>query len=101
MRGLQAALTRKPYEGCEDERLGRLDTLAAYTAGGAWAAHRDEVTGRIAPGLAADAVVDLGLLQPPERVKPQLRSGLSTSHGAWLRQASNVQSKGVYVGTIY
>jgi hypothetical protein len=51
--------------------------------------------------LAADAVVDLGLLQPPERVKPQLRSGLSTSHGAWLRQASNVQSKGVYVGTIY
>lgn len=57
MRGLQAALTRKPYEGCEDERLGRLDTLAAYTAGGAWAAHRDEVTGRIAPGLAADAVV--------------------------------------------
>jgi hypothetical protein len=57
MRGLQAALTRVPYAGAADERLGRIETLAAYTAGGAWAAHRETVTGRLAPGLAADAVV--------------------------------------------
>ncbi len=57
MRGLQAALTRVPYDGADDERLGRMETLAAYTSGGAWAAHREGVTGRLIPGLAADAVV--------------------------------------------
>jgi predicted amidohydrolase YtcJ len=58
MRNLQAALTREPYaEDCADERLSRIDTLAAYTAGGAWAAHRDHVTGRLAVGLAGDLVM--------------------------------------------
>jgi predicted amidohydrolase YtcJ len=57
MRGLQAALTRVPFAGAGDERLGRIESLAAYTCGGAWAAHRDGVTGRLVPGLAADAVV--------------------------------------------
>ena len=57
MRSLQCALTRAPYEGAADERLGRMETLYAYTAGGAWAAHREGLTGRLVPGLAADAVV--------------------------------------------
>jgi predicted amidohydrolase YtcJ len=57
MRGLQAALTRVPYDGAGDERLGRIESLAAYTSGGAWAAHREAVAGRLVPGLAADAVV--------------------------------------------
>jgi predicted amidohydrolase YtcJ len=57
MRGLQAALTRVPYDVAGDERLGRLESLAAYTCGGAWAAHLDGLTGRLAAGLAADAVV--------------------------------------------
>ena len=57
MRGLQAALTRKPYEGCLDERLGRMETFRAYTAGGAWAAHREHLTGVLRPGLAADLVM--------------------------------------------
>ncbi len=57
MRGLQAALTRQPYAGAGDERLGRMEALAAYTAGGAWAAHREGVTGRLIPGLAGDVVV--------------------------------------------
>lgn len=57
MRGLQAALTRKPYDGCGDERLPLHETLHAYTAGGAWAAHMDHVTGKLVPGLAADIVV--------------------------------------------
>jgi predicted amidohydrolase YtcJ len=57
LRGLQAALTRVPYEGAGDERLSLMDSLYAYTAGGAWAAHRDGVTGRLVPGLAGDLVL--------------------------------------------
>jgi predicted amidohydrolase YtcJ len=57
MRGLQAALTRVPYAGAADERLGLMETLHAYTAGGAWAAHRDGLVGRLVAGLAGDVVV--------------------------------------------
>lgn len=58
LRNLQAALTREPYaEDCRDERLSRIDALHAYTAGGAWAAHRDKVTGRLSEGLAGDLVM--------------------------------------------
>lgn len=57
MRGLQAALTRVPYDGCADERLDLMASLYAYTAGGAWAAHMEHVTGRLVPGLAADLVL--------------------------------------------
>lgn len=57
LRGIQAALTRVAYDGAADERLGLMATLHAYTAGGAWAAHRDHLTGRLAPGLAADVVM--------------------------------------------
>jgi predicted amidohydrolase YtcJ len=58
MRGLQAAMTREMYaEDCADERLSLIDTLQAYTSGGAWAAHRDQVTGRLMVGLAGDLVM--------------------------------------------
>jgi predicted amidohydrolase YtcJ len=57
LRNIQAALTRVPYEGAGDERLGLMEVLRAYTAGGAWAAHREEVTGRLVPGLAGDLVL--------------------------------------------
>ena len=57
LRGLQAALTRQPFDGARDQRLGLLESLYAYTAGGAWAAHLDQLTGRIMPGLAADLVL--------------------------------------------
>ena len=57
MRSLQAALTRVPYEGAADERLGLMETLQAYTAGGARAAHVDGLTGRLVVGLAAAVVV--------------------------------------------
>ncbi len=57
MRGLQAALTRVPYAGCGDERRGLMDSLYAYTAGGAWAAHMEDVTGRLVVGLAGDLVL--------------------------------------------
>ena len=35
MRSIQAALTRVPYDGAADERVGLMATLRAYTAGGA------------------------------------------------------------------
>ncbi len=57
MRGLQAALTRAPYPGGGDERLSLMDSLYGYTAGGAWAAHREGVTGTLRVGLAGDLVM--------------------------------------------
>lgn len=57
MRGIQAALTRVPYEGSQDERLDLMAVLRAYTAGGAWAAHRESLTGTLRKGMAADLVL--------------------------------------------
>ncbi len=56
-RGIQAALTRAPYGDSADERLGLHEVLHAYTAGGAWAAHRDGLVGRLVAGMAADLVL--------------------------------------------
>lgn len=55
MRGIQAA-TREPYEGCGVERVGLMQVLH-YSAGGAWAAHMDGLTGTLRAGLAADLVL--------------------------------------------
>lgn len=70
LRGIGAALTRPPYPGARDERVGLLPTLRAYTAGGAWAAHREQVTGTLKEGLAADIVLLSGDIEatPPEEV---------------------------------
>jgi predicted amidohydrolase YtcJ len=57
MRSIQAALTRVPYAECQDERVGLSEVLRAYTAGGAWAAHLDGLTGTLRTGLAADLVL--------------------------------------------
>ncbi|TWI33925.1 amidohydrolase [Paracoccus sulfuroxidans] len=57
LRGIAAALTRQPFQGARDERLPLMEVLHAYTAGGAWAAHREHVTGTLRPGLAADLVL--------------------------------------------
>jgi predicted amidohydrolase YtcJ len=57
MRGLQAAITRVPFEGAADERLSLMDSLYAYTAGGAWAAHLEHLTGTVKVGLLADLVL--------------------------------------------
>ncbi len=64
LRGMKAALTRTPYAAdLPDEGLGLMATLHAFTAGGAQAAHFDDVTGRLAPGLAADVVIIDGDLE--------------------------------------
>jgi predicted amidohydrolase YtcJ len=70
MRGIQAALTRAPYDGCQDERVGLMEVLYAYTAGGAWAAHLDGLTGRLGPGMAADLVLIDGDIEtiPTQRI---------------------------------
>ncbi len=70
MRGIQAALTRPAYAGCADERLSLPEVLHAYTAGGAWAAHRDTLTGTLRTGLAADLVLlDANIeATPPEEI---------------------------------
>ena len=69
-RGIKAALTRTPYDGCGDERLSLMETLRAYTAGGAWAAHMDHITGTLAVGLAGDIVVLDGDIEttPAEKI---------------------------------
>ena len=63
LRGVQAALTRIAYPGGRDERLTRMQTLYAYTAGGAWAAHMDHLTGMLRVGMAADLVLIDGDIQ--------------------------------------
>jgi predicted amidohydrolase YtcJ len=70
MRGLQSALTRVPYDGCQDERVSLLEALRAYTAGGAWAAHMEGLTGTLRAGMAADLVLIDGDIEaiPVERL---------------------------------
>ncbi|MCB2135848.1 MAG: amidohydrolase [Rhodobacteraceae bacterium] len=59
LRGIGAALTRPTYDapGASDQRVPLGKVLHAYTAGGAWAAHREHLTGTLKPGLAADIVL--------------------------------------------
>ena len=68
LRGIQCAMTRVPFAApaAEDQRLSLMETLHAYTAGGAWAAHMDHLTGTLRPGMAADIVVLSGNIETAE-----------------------------------
>lgn len=70
IRGIHAALTRPTYAGGRDQRVSLMETLRAYTAGGAWAAHMEGLTGMLKPGMAADIVVLSGDIEatPAERI---------------------------------
>ncbi|NBZ89519.1 amidohydrolase [Stagnihabitans tardus] len=57
LRGIQAAMTRAVYEGGVDERFTLMEVLHGYTAGGAWAAKLDDVTGMLRIGMAGDLVL--------------------------------------------
>ncbi len=57
LRGIQAAMTRATYEGGKDERFTLMEVLHGYTAGGAWAAKLDDVTGTLRIGMAGDLVL--------------------------------------------
>ena len=69
MRGIQAALTRKPYDGGQDQRVGLMQVLRAYTADGARAAHWEGLTGVLRAGMPADLVLidgDIEAIQPDQ-----------------------------------
>ena len=69
LRGLAASQTRQVYPGGVDERLTLMESLNAYTYGGAYAAHRDQVTGCLRVGMAADLVMlsgDIEAVVPAE-----------------------------------
>ncbi len=58
LRGIRAAVTRQPWaEGLQDERIGLMATLAAYTIGGAYAEHTDDRKGMLRKGYLADLVL--------------------------------------------
>ncbi len=57
LRSIQAAVTRQPYEGAQDERLTLREALAAYTIGGAYAEHTEDRKGMLRPGYLADLVI--------------------------------------------
>ena len=84
MRGIGAALTRRPFDapGCADERVGLMQTLHAYTAGGAWAAHADGLTGTLRAATAADIVVLSGdIAATPAEEAATLKVALTVAGG--------------------
>ncbi|MBS0574542.1 MAG: amidohydrolase [Proteobacteria bacterium] len=78
MRGIQAAMTRRPFTapGATDQRVSLHETLHAYTAGGAWAAHSEGITGTLRAGMAADLTLLSGDV---EGVDPAAIAGLSVA----------------------
>ncbi len=76
LRGIHAARTRPTYEGGSDQRVPLADILRAYTAGGAWAAHRENLAGTLKPGMAADIVVLSGDI---ETAKPEDVEGMGVA----------------------
>jgi len=61
LRGIKAAVCRKLWDqGLQDERIGLMATLAAYTSGGAYAAHAGHNRGMVKPGYLADLVMLTG-----------------------------------------
>ena len=72
IRGIGAQMCRRPYAapGATDQRVSLMETLYAYTAGGAWAAHREGLVGTLRPGMAADVVVLSGDIEatPTEEI---------------------------------
>jgi len=69
-RGIQAAVTRQAYDGAGDQRLGLMETLKAYTLGGAYAEHTEDRKGMLKPGYLADLVILSGDIEtvPPDRI---------------------------------
>lgn len=74
LRSIQAAVTRQPYEGAQDERLSLRDVLAAYTIGGAYAEHTEDRKGMLRPGYLADIVILSGDI---EAVRPDQIASLT------------------------
>jgi predicted amidohydrolase YtcJ len=72
LRGIQAVMTRQPFDAtCADERVSLREALAAYTIGGAWAEHTDDRKGMLRPGYLADLVILSGDIEavPADRIE--------------------------------
>jgi predicted amidohydrolase YtcJ len=58
LRGLHVCLNREPLDhGAPDQRLTLDEAIAGYTTWAAYAGHREDQLGRLAPGLLADLVL--------------------------------------------
>src|SRR5262249_17987743 len=72
--GLYAAITREDLDGkpeggwLPEERLTLDEALHAFTAGAAWACHRETHLGRLAPGFRADLTC---FARPPDEHAPR------------------------------
>ncbi len=77
LRGIKAAVTRQPWaDGLQDERIGLMSTLAAYTVGGAYAEHTEDRKGMLRNGYLADLVLLNGDI---EAVAPEDIDGLDVA----------------------
>lgn len=89
MRGVKAAMLRKPYkDGDPDNRVSLAEALNYYTYGGAYAGHDEDRLGRLAPGMLADIVVmdrDLEALAP--EAIDTARAAITLCDGAVIWQA--------------
>lgn len=91
LRGIKAALTRPTYAGGTDQRLDLDATLYAYTAGGAYAAGMDHLTGTLKIGMAADIVVLSGDITtcPVNRID-ELSISLTIAGGRITHQGTDI-----------
>jgi len=68
LRGIHAAVTRKPWKkGMPEQKQSLGDAVSGYTMDGAWTEFMEDRKGRIAPGLLADIDVlsdDIDAIEP-------------------------------------
>lgn len=89
MRSVKAAMMRRAWkEGDPHNASTLLQSLHAYTAGGAFAGHEDHRLGRLAPGLLADIVVmDRDLQAQSAEEIGQARAAMTFSEGVLTWEA--------------
>ncbi len=70
LRGIQAAVTRKPWGDEPDQRYTLTEAIEGYTVEGAYAEFKEDRKGRIRPGFFADLVILNGDIEvaAPERL---------------------------------
>jgi len=69
--GMQAAMTRRPaLPGLPEQRQSLMDTVTAFTLGGAYTEFAEHKKGRLAEGLLADVIVLNGNIEmtPPHEI---------------------------------
>jgi hypothetical protein len=93
LRGIHAARTRRPWaDDLPDQRLTLMETLAAYTAGGAHAGFAETDTGRIAEGFHADlALLSSDIEATPEPEIDRLTVDLTISAGRVVHRAESFE----------